>query len=1027
MSLPSVSLKRPIFAIVMSIIIVLFGVIAFRFLGVREYPSIDPPIITVTTNYTGANADIIESQITEPLEKSINGIAGIRTISSSSNQGSSRITVEFDLGVDLEAAANDVRDKVSQALRLLPQDIDAPPVVTKADANSNAILALLVQSDTRSHLDVSDFATNVVQERLQTIPGVSTIQVWGEKKYAMRLWMDPQKLSSYNLTPVDVLTALNNENIELPSGKISGNMTEMTVKTKGRLTTPDEFNNLIIKNVNGELVRFRDIGEALLGPENEETILRENGIPMIGLGLIPQPGANYIDIADEFYKRYEQLKKEAPSDIKLSVGLDNTTFVKRSVKEVEETLMIAIGLVVLIIYLFFRDLLIAFRPLIDIPVSLIGAFFIMYIFGFSINILTLLAIVLATGLVVDDGIVVTENIFKKMEQGMDRMEAARKGSEEIYFAVISTSITLAIVFLPIIFLPGFTGRLFREFGIVVAGAVLISAFVSLTLTPVLNVKLSRKDPTKRTRFYKKTEPFFEWMESSYKNAISAFMNKRWMAWIILVLCIVVLVLCFRNTKSELAPLEDRSGFRLSATAPEGSSFEYMDAFVLQVIQLVKDSVPERQVAISVTSPGFIGSGAPNTAFLRIMLSQPDQRERSQQDIINMLNKNLRNNTMARVFAIQEATISTGGPGRGQPIQFVIQNSNFEKIREFLPKFMEKVYADPTFQTPDVDLKFNKPELNVSILRDRAQELHVSVDDIATTLQLAFSGTRISYFTLNGKQYQVIGQFTREHRDDPLDLKSLYVRNTEGELIQLDNVVKIDDESSPPQLYHYNRFKSATISATPGPGKTIGDGVEAMQRIAREVLDESFFTSLAGESKDYSDSGSSIIFAFILALVLVYLVLAAQFESFIDPIIIMITVPLAIAGAFISLWYFNQTWNIFSQIGVIMLIGLVTKNGILIVEFANHIKSTGVSKYEAAIEAAAMRLRPILMTSLATALGALPIALSLGAASTSRVSLGIVIVGGIMFSLVLTLFVIPAMYSFLSAEHRNIEKQINKPV
>lgn len=1024
MSLSSISLKRPVLAIVLSIVIVLFGAISFNFLGVREYPSIDPPIITVRTNYTGANADIIESQITEPLEKSINGIAGIRSISSSSNQGSSQITVEFDLGVDLEAAANDVRDKVSQALRNLPQDIDAPPVVTKSDANSDAILALLIQSDTRSHLEVSDYAANVVQERLQTIPGVSTIQIWGEKRYAMRLWMSPTKMAAMGITPMDVLTALERENVELPSGKIAGNRTEVTVKTMGRLARPEEFNNLVIKSENGRMVRFRDIGNAILGPENEETILRENGVPMIGLGIIPQPGSNYIEIADEFYKRYEQLKKEVPADIKLDVGLDQTKFVRRSIKEVEETLLIAIGLVVLIIYLFFRDALIAFRPLIDIPVSLLGAFFIMYLFGFSINVLTLLAIVLATGLVVDDGIVVTENIYKKMEEGMDRMEAARKGSEEIYFAVISTSITLAIVFLPIIFLPGFVGRLFREFGIVVAGAVLISAFVSLTLTPVLNVKLSRKDPHYRTRFYRKTEPFFEALMENYRRALQRFMRVRILGFFLVLLSLGLVFIIYRQMKKELAPLEDRSVFRVQATAPEGASYEFMDMYIKQLVQLVQDSVPERRILISVTAPGFFGSGAPNTGFMRIMLTEPDERQRSQQQIVDMMNRNIRSYTMGRAFVVQDQTISSGGgPRVGMPVQLVIQHSDFEKIRDVLPKFMEKVQQDPTFQTSDVNLKFNKPEFYIGINRDRAKELKVSVADIATTLQLAFSGRRYSYFTMNAKQYQVIGQFGRADRDEPLDLASLYVRNTEGKLIQLDNLVTISDESSPPQLYHYNRYKSATISANPAPGKTIGDGIKAMRKIAGEVLDDSFTTSLSGPSRDFAESASNIWFAFLLALVLIYLVLAAQFESFIDPLIIIFgTLPLAAAGAFLSLWYFDQTWNIFSQIGFIMLIGLVVKNGILIVEFANQIQRRGVPIKQAVTEASVLRLRPILMTSLATALGALPIALGLGASSQSRVPLGIVVVGGILCSLALTLFVVPALYSFISRKKVSTESK-----
>lgn len=1014
MSLASLSLKRPVMAIVLNIVIVLFGAISFTYLGVREYPSIDPPVITVRTNYVGANADIIESQITEPLEKSINGIAGIKSVSSSSNQGSSVITVEFELGVDLEAAANDVRDKVSQAQRQLPLDIDGPPIVSKADANSDAIISMLVQSDTRSQLQLSDYSTNVLMERLQTIPGVSSIQVWGEKKYAMRLWMDPARLAARRLSPQDVVEALNRENVELPGGKIVGNTTELTVRTFGRLYTEEDFNNLIVFNDGNTIIRFRDVGYARLGPENEETILRESNVPMIGLAIIPQPGANYIDIADEFYRRYERLKQETPEDIRLDIALDQTTFIRNSIKEVEETLLIAFILVVIIIYLFFRDWLIAFRPLLDIPVSLIGAFFIMYVFGFSINVLTLLAIVLATGLVVDDGIVVTENIFKKMEEGLDKHEAARKGSEEIYFAVISTSITLAVVFLPIIFLEGFVGRLFREFGIVIAGAVLISAFVSLTLTPVLNVKMSRKDPTKRSAFYTFSEPFFEGMENGYRSLLSAFMRKRWLALVLIAVCLGIATGTWFTLKSELAPLEDRSVFRVTASAQEGASFEFMDRYIQEMVQVAKDSIPEARVVLSVTSPGFMGSGGANTGFVRVMLTQPTERGRSQQQIVDMLSRSISKFTWGKAFVVQDQTISSGGgPRGGLPIQYVLQNSDFEKIKTYLPRFMEEVQKSSVFQGFDVNLKFNKPELALQINRDKAREAGISVAQIANTLQQAFSGGRIGYFTKDGKQYQVIGQFDRANRDEPLDLTSIYMRTANGDMVQMDNFISLSDQSSPPQLYHFNRYRSATVSAGLAAGKTMGDGIAEMRRIHDKVLDDTFSSDLAGPSRDFAESSGNTMFAFILALVLIYLVLAAQFESFLDPLIIMITVPLALAGALLSLWLFDQTLNIFSQIGMIMLLGLVTKNGILIVEFANHIKEQGKNKYEAAIEAATMRLRPILMTSLATALGALPIALSLGAASQSRVPLGIVIVGGICFSLMLTLLVIPAMYSYMS--------------
>lgn len=1014
MSLSSISIRRPVLATVMSIIILLFGGLGYTFLGVREYPSIDPPVITVRTNYTGANADIIESQVTEPLEKSINGIAGIRSISSASNQGSSIITVEFNLGEDLESAANDVRDKVSQAVRQLPLDIDAPPVVSKADANSDAILSMTIQSDTKNQLQVSAFAENVIMERIQTIPGVSTIQIWGQKRYAMRIWLDPSRLAAYKLTPVDVRNALQQENVELPAGKISGNTTELTVRTMGRLKTEEEFNNLIIKASDGKEIRLKDVGYAALGPENEETILKQSGTPMIGLGVVPQPGANYIDIADEFYKRFDQIKKELSSDYRLDIALDNTKFVKRSITEVEETLLIAFVLVVIIIYLFFRDWLIAIRPLIDIPVSLVGAFFIMYIFGFSINILTLLGIVLATGLVVDDGIVVTENIFKKVEEGLSPYEAAKEGTEEIFFAVISTSITLAAVFVPIIFLPGFVGRLFREFGVVVAGAVLISAFVSLTLTPMLSVKLMRKEH-KPSRFYVKTEPFFVGMTDWYRNSLGKFLSRRYWAFIILILSFGFIYLFVKILPSELSPLEDRGVLRMMITAPEGSSFEYTDRYIDKIIGFIDDSVPEKKVALSVTAPGFTGSGAVNTGFVRLMLTDPDKRNRTQQQIADYLTKASKKFPDAKAFVIQEQTIGVGQSRGGMPIQFVIQAPNFEKLKQAVPKFMEQVNQSSVLQMADVNLKFNKPEIRVEINREKARSLSVSVLDIAQTLQLSLSPQRYGYFTMGGKQYQVIGQFTRENRDEPLDLKSVFVKSQNGEMIQLDNLVNLAEQSSPPQLYHYNRYMSATVSAGLAPGKTMGEGIAEMRRIAGEVLDPTFTTSLTGPSRDFAESSSNTLFAFLLALVLIYLVLAAQFESFRDPLTIMITVPLALVGALLSLWYFNQTLNIFSQIGIIMLIGLVTKNGILIVEFANQKKEQGLAVMEAAREAATARLRPILMTSLATMLGALPIALALGAGAKSRISLGIVIIGGLLFSLILTLYVIPAVYTYLSRE------------
>jgi multidrug efflux pump len=1019
MNIAELSLRRPILAVVMNLIIVLFGVIGFRFLGVRDYPAIDPPNISVRTSYAGANPDIIETQITEPLEKSINGIAGIKNITSSSSNGTSNINVEFELGVDLEAAANDVRDKVSQTVRSLPSDLDAPPVVSKADASSDPIISMTVQSPNRDQLAITEYATNVLVERLQTIPGVSAVQIWGEKRYAMRIWLEPSRLNALGVTIGDVQAALTRENSELPSGKIAGSSIELSVRTFGRMNSEEDFNNLIIKNVNGADVKLKDVGEAVLGPENEETLMRGNGTPMIALAIIPLPGSNYVSISEEFYKRLEQIKKDVPSDISLNVGMDQTRFIKKSILEVRETLMIAFLLVVMIIYAFFRDWIIALRPLIDIPVSLIGAFFIMYLMGFTINVLSLLAIVLATGLVVDDGIVVTENIYKRIEKGMNKWQAAVEGSREIYFAVIATSITLAIVFLPIIFLEGFVGRLFREFGIVVSGAVLISAFVSLTLTPVLNVTLTKKDPTKHSWFYRVTEPFFRWMETTYQRQLQAFMKVRVIGLVIIVLCLVSIYFVGSNLQSEIAPMEDRSQFRIQLTAPEGTSFDAMDNYVNKVTQLVLDSVPERTMLFSITSPGFTGSGNANTGFVRVSLADPSLRQRSQSELAKMINRNLPRYNEGRGFVIEEQTISVNRRG-GQPVSFVVQHNNFDKLTKALPKMLEEARNSKILQNPDTDLKFNRPELKIEIDRLKAAALGVSVTDVSQALQLAFSNRRMGYFNKDGKQYSVMGQVARSDRDDPGDVRQLFVRNNKGELISLDNMISIEETNSPPTIYHFNRYKSATISAGLQPGYTIGDGIKEMERIAASALDDTFTTSLSGSSRDFKESSSNTSFAFLLALVLIFLVLAAQFESFVDPLIIMFTVPLAIAGAVLSLWAFGHTLNIFSQIGMIMLIGLVTKNGILIVEFANQMREKGLNRTEAVVTAATQRLRPILMTSLAMALGALPLALSLGAAATSRIPLGVVIVGGICFSLLLTLFVIPAMYSYLSKTRKKKE-------
>jgi len=1012
MSLSSVSISRPVLATVFAIVILLFGVVGLTFLGIREFPSVDPPIISVDTQYPGANSDVIETQITEPLEQSINGIPGIRSLTSVSHQGGSHVTVEFELSVDMETAANDVRDKVSQAMRMLPRDCD-PPVVAKADADANPILQITVESDKRSLLELSEIAELTLKEQLQTISGVSAVGIWGQKRYAMRLYLDPVKLAGYQITPLDVRNAIIRENVELPSGSIEGNTTELTIRTLGLMSTPKEFNDLIIKQTGNQIVRFKDIGRAELGPEDIRGILKQDGVPMVSDVIIPQPGSNQIDIVDEVYRRLEYIKKDLPDDVKVRVAFDNTQFIRNSIKEVKDTIYIAFALVVIIIYFFLRSWRATLIPILVIPVSLIGAFFIMYLAGYSINVLTLLAIVLAIGIVVDDAIVVMENIYVKVENGVPPVQAGLDGSKEIYFAIIATTITLIAVFFPIVFLQGITGRLFREFAIVMAGAVGISAFLALSLTPMVSTKMLRHE-TKHSWFYRKTDKFFNKLNDGYKNMLESFLNHRKVTFIILFVALGLIYFLWKNIPAEMAPLEDRSQISINTIAQEGSTYEFNLDYIDDIAKTIADLVPERDGILSMVRGGG--------GFVRVTLVNPKDRDRTQQQIADQLGIALRSKTKARSMVMQQSTF--GGRRAGLPIQYVLQATSIDKLREVLPAYMSKVMDDPMFQMADVNLKFTKPELRIHIDREKASALGVSTQNIGQTLQLALSGQRFGYFFMNGKQYQILGDLARNDRNKPLDLKSLYVRNNNDDMIQFDNLVTLTEETAPPQLNRYNRFVSATISAGLAKGKTISEGLDEMDKISKEVLDETFRTALAGDSKDFKESSSSLMFAFMLAIILIFLVLAAQFESFKDPFIVMMTVPLALTGALLFMWYFNVTMNIFSQIGIIMLIGLVTKNGILIVEFANQRKQSGMSKMDAIKYAAASRFRPILMTSLATILGIMPLALGLGEGAQSRVSMGIAVVGGMVFSTFLTLFVVPAIYSFISSETKKIENEVH---
>ena len=1006
MNISELSIKRPVLSTVFVLIIFLFGIIGYNSLGVREYPNVDNPIISVDVGYPGANADVIENQITEPLEQNINGIPGIRSLSSQSSQGRCRITVEFELSVDLETAANDVRDKVSRAQRFLPRDCD-PPTISKADADSDPIMQITIQSDKRSLLELSEIADLTVKEQLQTIQNVSSVSIWGEKRYSMRLWLDPVRMAAYNITPLDVKSAIDRENVELPSGSIEGNKIELTIRTLGLMQTPNEFNRLVIKEDDYNVVRFEDVGYAELGPEDQRSIMKRNGVPMVSVNIIPQPGANQIDISEEVTTRLELMKKDLPDDVVMEVAFDNTKFIRASIHEVEETVYIAFILVVIIIFLFLRDWRVTLVPCVVIPVSLVGAFFIMYVAGFSINVLSLLAVVLAVGLVVDDAIVVTENIYVRIEKGMSPKEAGIEGSKEIFFAVISTTITLVAVFFPIVFLDGMTGRLFREFSIVISGAVLISAFVALTFTPMLATKLLKKRE-KQNWFYVKTEPFFVWLNYIYDKYLRVFLRKKWLVLPIVAVTLFVIFFLWGKIPAEMAPLEDRSQISIRTSVPEGATFEFYRDYTEKITAIADSVAPETEINIMMVR-NTMGSD-------RLILPDIKNRKRSQMEIADEISVAIRSQTEARAFVQQQSTF--GGRRASMPVQYVLQAPNLATLQEYIPVFMERVYSSPKFQMSDVNLKFTKPETQIEIDRDKAALLGVSTRDIGQTLQYALSGQRMGYFYMNGKQYQILGEINRQQRNTPLSLKSIYVRNAKNDMIQLDNMVDLRESVAPPQLYRYNRFNAATVSAGLAKGVTIGEGLEEMDKIAKETLNESFRTALSGDSKEFRESSSSLMFAFILALVLIFLILAAQFESFKDPFVIMLTVPLAVAGALIFMHFGNITMNIFSQIGIIMLIGLVAKNGILIVEFANQRQEMGMSKAAAIQEAAVQRLRPILMTSFSTILGLLPLAFASAEGANGRVAMGVAVIGGLLVSTLLTMFVVPAVYMFISTNRNN---------
>jgi hydrophobe/amphiphile efflux-1 (HAE1) family protein len=1018
MTLAEFSIRRPVFTIVLSTLITLFGVIGLTDLGVREYPSVDPPTISISTAYAGAAAEVVQAQITEPIEEALNTVAGIDTLTSSSREGVSQVTAEFSLDTNLEIAASDVRDQLARAVRFLPPDVN-PPILNKADADSTPIFSLALSSGKRTQLELGAYA-NTLKERLQTVPGIATVDQPAEKRFAMRLWMDPEKLTAYNLSPLDVRAAIARENIELPSGRIEGETMELPVKTLSRLNTPAEFSALIVKTTPGSVVRFRDIGYVELGAANERGALKMGELPIAGLNFKQQPGANQIEIVDALRARLDQIRQEIPDDITVEVAYDNTEYVRHALLEVAETIFIAFLLVVLVVFVFLREWRTTLIPVLAIPVSIVGTFAIIQAAGFSINTLTLLGIVLSIGLVVDDAIVVLENIYAKIEAGAGPLEASIDGTKEIFFAVVSTTLTLAVVFLPLLFMGGLSGRLFREFGVTIAGAVLISALVALTLTPMLCSRLLRAGHG-RGWLFSKTEPFFKALERGYEQALGRFLPGTWMPLSLLAGTAVLAFTILSVLPRELAPMEDRGRIWVRATGLEGVGYEYMQSQVDELARATAELVPEAHFMMTQV-PGMGGGngvpGAVNTGFVRVFLNDKSERERTQMQIAESLGVLQKRFNGVRVNITQEASV---GERRANEtgVRFVVQAVDMAVLAEALPGFLAAAREHEVFTFVDSDLKFGKPEVRVTLDREKAQAVGVSALDIAQTLQASLSGQRFGYFIHEGKQYDVIGQVTRDFRSRPADLGNIAARSLRGtEMVRLDNLVSFDESSAPQELYRHNRYSAATVSGTLAPGRTLADGIAAFREIAAATLDERFTTSLSGAARDFEESATSLGWVFALALLLIYLVLAAQFESFVDPFVILLTVPLALAGAVFALWYFDQSLNIFSQIGLIMLVGLVTKNGILIVEFANQRLAAGAGSVLTAVrESGAARLRPILMTTLATVLGILPIALALGAGAESRMSMGIAVIGGLLCGGALTLFVIPAMYVML---HRGVQ-------
>ena len=1006
MILSDISIKRPVLATMLSAALVLFGVIGYRELTIREYPDVDPPVVSVSVTLRGANPRVMESAVTDILEEELSSVQGLRTMTSVSSEQSTNVTLEFNLDRPVEVAAQDVRDLVARVRGRLPEEVEEP-VVTKQDADARPFMFITMTGANYNLLQLSEIADRFVKTRLQTIAGVGRADVRGERRYAMRVWIEASELAARGLTTTDVVDAIRSRNVEIPAGRIESDRREFSVRSLGELKTPDEFAGLVVANIDGRLVKLGDVAKVELGPEDDRSRFRFNRQPAVGVSLVRQSKANLVEVADAVLAAMPEVQASLPPGVQATIGYDQSVYVKRSIKEAQETLVLAGGLVVLIIFVFLRNLRATIIPGLAIPTSIVATFAVMYFLDFSINNLTLLALTLAIGIVVDDAIIVLENAYRHQEElGEPPDVAASQGTREIAFAVIATTIALVAVFTPLAFLKGSTGRLFNEFGIAVAASVVISGFVALTLTPMLCAKILRVPP-RHGRVYQILERGFHGLASGYGKLLGLALRRRAAVIGMVVGMVAMAWLVFANLKREFVPPEDRGLFMVNVVAPEGSTIHFTDDYQRRAEDILA-GVPEAEMMTSIVAFGFGGGGRVNTGLMFVRLSDWARRERTVMDILAELQPKLSSIPGALIFASNPPAFG----GFGQSVQFVVRHTDFDSLVSAMDTLITRARQIPGLINVDTDLRVNKPELTVRYDRDRMEDLGVPVRDVATTLQALLGGQRVSTFTRNNKLYDVMVQLEADQRATPSDMSGLTVRGRGGQLITLDQVTRVSENVGPRQLNHFDRIRSSTLSAGLAPGFTLGEAIDSLRALAREVLPPGSSIALAGESRELEESGGALYFAFVLALIVVFMVLASQFESLIHPFTVLLAVPTAVSGALFTLLIAGSTINLYSQIGMILLIGLVTKNSILLVEYTNQLKERGLETHQALLEAGRIRLRPILMTSVATIMGAVPIALGLGAGSASRRPLGYAIVGGVLFSTVLTLFLVPVMYSVL---------------